>query len=798
MKLKPAMLLLTCMLLAGVSHTQVIDSLLINYNKKLPQEKAYVQFDNGTYGPGQTIFFKAYLMSGTATSHISRNFYIDWYDAAGKLISHLTAPVVYSSAAGSFTIPAQYAGDKIEAVAYTKWMLNFDSVFLFRQKLNVVGAKPLQTAQKTGVPVTNLSFYPEGGDLVENISSLTAFKAINTAGEPVMLNGIVKNNKDELVAEFATVHNGMGSIRYTPRPGETYTAYWKDETGKDRSVTLPAAKPGGVVLSVINGNQQRQFSIERSANVPDAQKKITIVATMNQQVVFRALANLENKTRVAALLPTDNFFSGVLLLTLFDINHKPIAERVLFVNNNEYRVEASVATDTVNLDKRGHNAYEIVLPDSTAVNLSMAVTDAEAGADSSVNIISRLLLSSEIKGYIKNPAYYFPGGEDAEKASQLDLVMLTNGWRRYNWDEIWAGKIPTPKYMPDTSYLTIAGKIDNLNENKIKKAQMVNLILQGKDSSRQFIFSPLKPDGSFEENNLILFDTTKVYYQLNRTGLPGRSQVKIGNNFYQPDPKTLLPPAPPFFITDTAAITRARQLAEQQAKADELIKQSTLQEVVVKTRVRTRLEEMDGKYANGMFTGSDAIMFDVTTDPRSQSSGTVLNYLQSTVAGLKITNSLSNDATVSWRGSSTAMFIDEMPTDAERLNTISMSDVAFIKVFRPPFMGAIGGGAGGAIAVYTRKGDDQGGQYKGLDHVLLPGYSPAKQFYHPNYAEQQQTYTATDFRKTLYWKPYIVTDGSVKKLKIRFYNNDISKSIQVVLEGMSEDGRFIHISKLLK
>ena len=253
------------------------------------------------------------------------------------------------------------------------------------------------------------------------------------------------------------------------------------------------------------------FTIQRTEK-EEAPKRVILVASMSQQILFRAGVNLSAKTSVTSALPTDKFSTGVLRITAMDINFKPLAERVLFVNNGEYLVDAKVNADTLNTGKRARNVFEIEMPDTVNASLSMAVTDQLY--DSSANIISGLLLSPEIKGTIHEPAYYFSSREDSV-ASQLDLVMMTHGWRRFAWENVMTGTAPPLQYNRDTGFLSIAGKITKLSESKIKKAEQVNMILMAKDSSKQFIFTPLLPDGSFREDNMILFDTVKVYYQLN-------------------------------------------------------------------------------------------------------------------------------------------------------------------------------------------------------------------------------------------------------------------------------------------
>ena len=133
--------LLSTLIFSFSVKSQSIDSALINFNKKAPQEKVYVQFDNSKYTPGQTIWYKAYLMSGSQPSTISKNFYIDWYDNDGKLISSQVTPVIYSYAAANFKVPSDFNGNSIHAVAYTRWMRNFDSTYFFQQQFQIVSNK---------------------------------------------------------------------------------------------------------------------------------------------------------------------------------------------------------------------------------------------------------------------------------------------------------------------------------------------------------------------------------------------------------------------------------------------------------------------------------------------------------------------------------------------------------------------------------------------------------------------------------------------------------------------------------
>jgi hypothetical protein len=145
--------------------------------------------------------------------------------------------------------------------------------------------------------------------------------------------------------------------------------------------------------------------------------------------------------------------------------------------------------------------------------------------------------------------------------------------------------------------------------------------------------------------------------------------------------------------------------------------------------------------------------------------------------------------------------VNEMQLSVDMVQTtVNVHDVAMIKVFRPPFFGAPGGGSGGAIAIYTKKGGEgRSGDpnAKGLENTVLGGYSKFKEFYSPSYEKPNESFE-TDNRTTLYWNPYIITNKKSPRTRIQFYNNDITKKLQVVLEGVNGDGKMTRVVKLIE
>ena len=199
------------------SRAQNIDSTIEKYANDYGQEKTYLHYDKSTYASGETIWYKAYIMNGIYAANESKTFYIDISDDKGKLLSHSVLPVVYASAAGQLDIPANYPGKYIHVKAYTKWMLNFDSAFLYNKDIRIISANNAAVPKNAIIP--SLQFFPEGGDAVEGVNNKIAFKANDQWGRPIKIKGIVLNNKGEKIDSLRTIHDGMGYFFILPKAG---------------------------------------------------------------------------------------------------------------------------------------------------------------------------------------------------------------------------------------------------------------------------------------------------------------------------------------------------------------------------------------------------------------------------------------------------------------------------------------------------------------------------------------------------------------------------------------------------
>lgn len=777
----------------GLVRAQHLDSLFDLQRRADPREKLHVHFDKNYYNPGETIWFKAYVFAGNVLSDSSRNFYAELVDDEGRVLQRLTAPIAFAGAAGSFLLDSGFARPSVTFRAYTVAMLNSDTSFLYTKPIRVLSkAKP--AVLKASAPV--LRFLPEGGQWVEGVMANLAFIATDSRGLPVAATGSIFDNTGNKVADFATIHNGMGTVPLQAQPGATYTARWKDEKGGSYTSALPAAKPQGVTLRVGDATDGKRFTLFRSKELPAAQQQLHVLASMNQSLIYKADINMSTRSSASGLFPTASLTTGILCITVLDSSYHPVLERVTFVNNHDYEFDGDVYMTQKNPGKRALNKLEIVLSDTLPANVSLSVTDADLNESNPMddNIVTRLLLTNEVRGRIVNPYYYLYSNNDSV-ALQLDLVLLTHGWRRYDWEALLAGRTAPPRFR-ETDYLAITGQLQGLPPGRIGNGLQLNGILETSDSTRSFMTIPVDRKGGVNADGFVFYDTARLYFSYSDKNIPaGTGLLQVQNSLYKgsrrivPDTLWQRILAEPSGNSLTANARNLALLRERGGNGQRSIELAT---VTVKGRGKTPKEKMEQKYVSGLFAG-DAISFDLVNDPLAPNYFSVFQYLQGKVAGLQIAS--GGDPSLTWRGGTPSVYLNEMQTDVQQLQSVAMSDIAYIKVFRPGESLVYGGG-GGVIAVYTKKGGDRpvSNNATGLSYAQVVGYTPVREFYSPDYASDA-TSVSGDFRSTLYWLPTLYLDRSRRKLRLQFYNNDVTHNFRLVLEGVDLSGRVIHVEK---
>lgn len=802
MNLRRPILLISVLLLIHFSlFSQQIDSMMNLYAYAFPKEKIHVHLDKTVYNKEETIWYKIYILDDQGLTHLSKNVYVEFFDTTGKLIRQMTSPLYQSTAKGAFDIPADYTGNFLRMKVYTQWSLNDEPDFQYVRDLVINNNTP-PDPKKTFIAKTKVELFPEGGDLINGLLCRIAFKASDNRGLPVAIKGILMTENNKVLDTLKVKHDGMGSFMLMPKAGEKYIVKWTDPTGNSGTTIMPAAKAEGVTLSVTPTNELAVVKIERTINVPEESKKMTLMVHMNQLLLFKVNVNATEKTGLVAKIPITEMNTGVLQFTLFNENWIPLAERIVFVNNRNHEFGVKLTPQLASLTKRGKNVFDVYVSDTTATNMSISITDASIEQIIPPNTIySDFLLSSEIRGKVHNAGYYLSTDADTVTA-HLDLVMLTHGWRKFNWEKLKAGIAPELKYPLERDWMRLSGKVNGIKTISANDL-LLNMIIQHKDSSKKFVFIPVTKEGLFENHDIFFYDTVRIYYSFNKNQqLDAMTQIQFDNGLLKPTAKNILYSEDEKKInwSDSLAKSKMNYFLQLQEDWKKKSMYKSLQEVVIKSRVKPKEDAIDSRYATGLFSGGDAIVFDIMNDPSATMGFDIMTYLQGRVAGLQISGSGSS-VSMSWRGGTPEIYLDQMRVDPVMVQNLNINDIAMVKVFRPPFFGGSGGGSGGAISIYTKKGGDTRSSgnvsNKSMLSTLMAGYTRFKEFYNPQYDNLAEN-PETDIRTTLYWNPYITTNKKSPRFRVQFFNNDISKKLLVVLEGVNADGKITRVTMPLE
>ncbi len=788
--------ILCSLLIVKIKAQTIIDSSVIIHAFQNPQEKLYIHTDKHSYLPGEIIWFKAYLLADGSPSTISTNLYADLIDAKGNIVSHKTMPILSSTSDGFFVLPDTSQINTYIIRAYTIWQFNSDTAFIYHKAI-IVNNNTERTTPAIQSEV-NLQFFAEGGNMVNGLYNYIAFKATQSNGLPYNLKAAVKNNNGELIDSIVTIHNGMGLFKFTPEQNDSYTAEWKDYKGQYHKTPLPQAQSEGLLLHVEQIKNELYYLINAPA-ITDNLQQLTVLATINQKPVYSAVLK-PRQNIISQKVNTQNFETGILQLTVFDKNNQPLAERIVFINNNNYSFAAQLNIPKSSFAKRGKNSIEVAISDTVSSNLSLAVYDADLEQQQSqTTIYTDLLLQADLKGYVYNAAWYFEKNT-TESKQYLDLVMQTNGWRRYNWAAVLTPINTTPKNTEE-NYLSVYGKISGGNRQGAKAGETITMILQTADSAKQWYMPISAQDGTFKQSGLIFYDTATVYYK------PGNSKDKtlgIGITKDYNGLAKIQPVQLPYWLQQYTAIDSFTTISNYTKIFLQHIKNSKpgfeqtaklLGTVTVKSGgwhnwKNDPMIKMDEKYTT-MFRGiGSSYTFDVLHDSLAWAKLDIYNYLTAKIGGPKVQYTRGEKSF-----GSTLIYVNESLVDNDYLRNISMDEIAYIKYpCGLPFRQG--------LCVYLKKGNEWQEGVKSMPSNLskfkIEGYSPIKEFYSPNYDEPNPGHNNADVRSTLLWQPYILLNKVNNKAAVSFFNNDISKRLKIVLEGINEEGKLIHIEKIIE
>lgn len=659
-------------------------------------------------------------------------------------------------------------------------------------------SNPFQRSYRlpVGQPAFDLQFFPEGGHLVAGIPSRVGFKAIDISGKGQQVAGTVHDEQGNTVMDFKSEHLGMGAFTFTPEPGKTYTAQLQLPNGRTARYKLPEAKPEGVVLQVVQLSEHTlNFRIEQNFKNAASLGPLYLIAHAADSLIFAVRANTDQKVLESAI-PASRFPAGMVHFTLFSADGKALSERLAFVNPPP-QVQLNLTTDKTMYGKRQKVTMQLEARDANgkpvAGNFSLAVRDALSDLNQQPyenNIYSQLYLQGELKGNIEQPAYYFDKKQPHARR-HLDLLLLTQGWRRFDWGDLLQDRLPTVTHLPEQS-ISFSGRVEKELGKKTPQKSNLTLIFTPNTAPKDsvaalpnLVMAETNPDGSFRFVGLNFEDTLKVFVQ-------ARTPKGSNNQLIHLDRAAA--PTPNFQALEGATIspeqiTAYRKRMSDWAKAD---RQHRL------TTGAIQLKQVDVTAKKQEFSNDHRIYFKENVDARIELDKmtvvypTVLQYLAGRVAGVQVTGS-GFETSVEIRGGGTPLFVlDGMRVELETVNMLDPSNIEAIEVLKGANAAIFGSSSGsGVIALFSKRGNPNynyaNQKSPGTINFKLAGYNKPSEFYSPRYDVAEERHNLPDFRSTLHWQPNVTTDANGKATVI-FFTSDVITEFVAVCEGITRHG----------
>ena len=433
-----------------------------HFNRLCPQEKVYLHFDNTAYFQGETIWFSATVVKATdGTVADSKVLYVELLSPTGVVLRQQKLQVVDGRCHGSLPLVdasveeanakrgvLSYPSGYYEVRAYTRTMLNFDSHGCFSRvfpvykapekegdyanpQMDIYKGRGIERPETAELEKLNIDFLPEGGHLIIGVPNRIAFKATGQNGLGVDIDSLTLADGTPL--PLSPQHLGMGSFFYMPTERNTKVKAYS--AGKSYSLSLPKAESEGYALQIQSSTDDNSLQVSVATPHPDAE--ILLGYTLVRQGKCEQIDTLTmgNKT-FSRTIPTGKLPTGVYQFSLFDAGGTLYATRMLFINNGVATTPVSITTDKSSYVPFEQVNLRLQLQEKGSHHLSLAVRDAaDYGTGYTDDLRTYLLLSSELKGYIEHPEYYFEADDEAHRMA-LDRLMLVQGWSRYDWQQM--------------------------------------------------------------------------------------------------------------------------------------------------------------------------------------------------------------------------------------------------------------------------------------------------------------------------------------------------------------------------
>lgn len=789
-------------------QAQSIGEKLTAFSEQLQTEKVYFSHDKPYYAPGETIWGKVYLVDGSTHQPYAATpvVYVDWVKPDGTIKTSYTLQIKEGSAPLDIPTTLRDTTGVWNIRAYSQYQRNFDDAYLFQKEIRLLDQQvDDEDTARDSIEDFTVRLFPEGGHLVAGLESTVAFQARNGKGENISVSGLLEDERGTRIVDFLSLNEGMGMFKIRPEAGKTYILKARYR-GTEREFPLPKALPEGIILKA-SSRAADQIRVSLKSNLSDGLGGASLVGHVRGQVFLEQ--ELPNEPQFTVHLPKSTIPSGILHFTVFDREERPVGERLVFNKQPAAATIVAAKMDADTYGKRTPVTIEITPANDTEAlqtNLSVSVYNQDAMQESMnrLTIENYLLLQADLRGKINNIQQYFTSN-DSKTNTLLDLLLLTHGWRKFNWQDVLTGTSPALIYGREAS-LSVAGKITKFEQDKpIQAAVQLHVMDPAFFTSAEITTAE---DGVFFFKGFEFTDTVDIVLQASTFNARQKQKIKdgemrrTGNRYvdvhlldlneypYNPEisfPSRIYQPQ----ALKRYAFTVANEIASN--SADGFPWTIDLQEVTVTTglnKATLREKEIERRYdEKGVFYfggtpkfRADDPEFDGFRDGHIyELISKILPTATFTRRGGKPTLILGSLSA----GQSPIIVLDGQILTEAAINNINPDDIAVVDVLEGLFSLHYSNDST-VIQLVSKDPSEIKRPNPGMKSIRHPGFYQARTFYSPDYATLSTDNDAGDYRTTLFWDPEVKLAASAKSLS--FYTGDKPGSYLVWIEGLREDG----------
>jgi len=746
-------------------------------------ESAYLHVDRDYYSPGDDIWFKSYVIDASTNklSSITRNLHVELISPSARIIQSCVLRIENGTGNGDFHLPDSLPSGRYTIRAYTNFMRNFDDNFFFNKEIIVVnsadGGNELKDSIEYVRNALDITFLPEGGSLVDDITSTIAFKAVNALGKGCDVTGELFSSKGDLVTSFHSTHLGMGSFGLKPDPGLSYYARIKTSDGGVYKADIPKSFSTGISIhTLMLKNNQLLLTVNTNEKTLPSIIDHELIITLCSRNLFSETTKIKTGALITNfILPIDDFPDGIIRVTLSGADGLPLCERLIYLQKRN-DVYVKVTTDKQQYSTREEVKMKLSLAGDTVHQekafLSLSATDYGMTADSSIyptSISSWFLLESDVHGLVEKPSCYFDISNQ-NRFEELDLLLLTQGWRDFKW------KYDTTNLFRYENGFSISGMVRKLFFDKPISGTRINIGVYSENKPMYLITTP-DSAGYFRVDGIDITGKARVIASVTGKKEKFQGMILLDSMRYEPagislmtaDNEALLPVDFPKRRQEVTFISAER-------KKYKLSDTISIGEVIVTANKPDSPQTIRINKGRAGYGTPDR---ELIITPEMDNKYPDLFRLAT-----------SNIQRVNWTGSGITigglnpkilldgMEIPEM--DYDLVKGIPANMIDRIDVIDKPL---------GKMINFITKAELTAVNKQPLHSVsfIIKGYDSPRLFYSPKHKKPDEFAFMPDTRSTIFWEPNILT-GKENTFNISYFNADKATIIKIIVEGITSEG----------